>query len=61
MGSIQAQAEPTGSRECKKLHLLDSIDETVKSELRLLNWRTVMVIKHKRQKRSCLSYNHDLL
>ncbi len=34
--SIQAQAEPTGSRECKKLHLLDSIGESVKSELRLL-------------------------
>ena len=28
--SIQAQVEPTGSQECKKLHLLDSIDETVK-------------------------------
>ena len=37
--SIQAQAEPTGSRECKKLHLLDSIDETVKGELRLLRCR----------------------
>ncbi len=37
--SIQAQAEPTGSRECKKLHLLDSIAESVKSELRLLRCR----------------------
>lgn len=37
--SIQAQAEPTGSRECKKLHLLDSIGESVKSELRLLRCR----------------------
>lgn len=37
--SIQAQAEPTGSRECKKLHLLDSISESVKSELRLLRCR----------------------
>ncbi|XDV36043.1 hypothetical protein PO909_005895 [Leuciscus waleckii] len=37
--SIQAQAEPTGSRECKKLPLLDSIGESVKSELRLLRCR----------------------
>ncbi|XP_027138459.1 uncharacterized protein LOC113746562 [Larimichthys crocea] len=37
--SIQAQAEPTGSRECKKLHLLDSIDEVVKREHRLLRCR----------------------
>ncbi|KAL0165741.1 hypothetical protein M9458_037585, partial [Cirrhinus mrigala] len=37
--SIQAQAEPTGSRECKKLHLLDSISESVKSDLRLLHCR----------------------
>ncbi|KAL1247062.1 hypothetical protein QQF64_022438 [Cirrhinus molitorella] len=37
--SIQVQAEPTGSRECKKLHLLDSISESVKSELRLLHCR----------------------
>lgn len=37
--SIQAQAEPMGSRECKKPHLLDSIDEVVKSELRLLRCR----------------------
>lgn len=37
--NIQAQAEPTGSRECKKLHLLDSISESVKSELRLLRCR----------------------
>ncbi|XP_026082522.1 uncharacterized protein LOC113058643 [Carassius auratus] len=37
--SIQAQAEPTGSRECKKLHLLDSISESVKSELRLYRCR----------------------
>lgn len=37
--SIQAQAEPTGSRECKKLHLLDSLDEAVKNKLRLLRCR----------------------
>ena len=42
--SIQAQAEPTGSRECKKLHLLDSIGETVKSDLRLSRCRDAIDI-----------------
>lgn len=39
--SIQMQAEPTRSHECKKLNLLNSIDEVVMNKLRLLHCRDV--------------------
>lgn len=38
--TLQALAEPTGSPECKLFHLLDSISDAVKRELRLSHCRT---------------------
>ena len=39
-GTLQALAEPTGSPECRLFHLLDSIADAVKRELRLSHCRT---------------------
>ncbi|CAI5658447.1 unnamed protein product [Oreochromis niloticus] len=39
-GTLQALAEPTGSPECRLFHLMDSIADPVKCELRLSHCRT---------------------
>ena len=39
-GTLQALAEPTGSPECRLFHLLDSIVDAVKRELRLSHCRS---------------------
>ncbi|CAI5637442.1 unnamed protein product [Oreochromis niloticus] len=39
-GTLQALAEPTGSPECRLFHLMDSIADSVKCELRLSHCRT---------------------
>lgn len=38
--ALQRQGEPTGSKEVKKFQLLDSLDEKVMRDLRLMNYNT---------------------
>lgn len=38
--SLQAQGEPTGSKEVKKIHLLDSLDDEIKKDFHLSTYNT---------------------